>query len=454
MLRQTVFPLINGKSQNVLIFLILLIIGLSIDPKPCNGQSDSLKQAYKQLADSTKLLRSQYRSSSIAETIVNLPLNLLYLPFDVIFKGTTALVKWTDQEQVVRKMADFFSSEDGRRKGYPIYDNRMFGFFFKQKGVLGEQSRFIASASLGFKNRQRYEVRFQRLQLGNFGAGTIGGYYQYLQDEPFYGIGPDSKAENRTNYAHEQIDVLAGLGIRPSEDLAFGVTGEYVINSLFEGKDTRYPSTTEVANIDSLPGLETGVKLASVGFALLYDYTNKPFRPTSGGLILFRADGFYDVVGERYGFSKVLLDAATVFHLFYNRRLIVRFAGEITEPLKGKEVPFYHLARLGPQETIRGFQRGRFRDFDMVLTNVQYNYPVWDLLDIFLFVDAGKVAPNIFRDFSDVKTHVGYGGGITVWGRQGITADFTFAWSEEGFRFYFNLNPGLSIGIGNYGITR
>jgi hypothetical protein len=452
MLKETIFPLKDSNSLNVII--IILIIGLFIFSRPCHGQSDSLKQTYKQPADSTKLLRSKYGSHSTTETIVNLPLNILYFPFDIIFKGTTALVKWTDQEQIVRKMADFFSSEDGRRKAYPIYDNRMFGFYFKQKGLLGHQSRFIASASLGFNNRQRYEMRFQRLQLGKLGAGSIGGYYQYLQDEPFYGIGSDSKAENRTNYAHEQIDFLATLGIRPSEDLAFGITGEYVINSIFDGKDTRYPSTTDITNNDSLPGLQTGVKLASIGLALLYDYTNKPFRPTSGGLVLFRADGFYDVVGEQYGFSKVLLDAATVFHLFYNRRLIVRVAGEITEPLNGKEVPFYHLAQLGPQETIRGFQRGRFRDFDMVLTNVQYNYPVWDLLDVFLFVDAGKVAPNIFRDFSDVKTHVGYGGGITVWGRQGITADFTFAWSDEGFRFYFNLNPGLSIGIGNYGITR
>ena len=127
-------------------------------------------------------------------------------------------------------------------------------------------------------------------------------------------------------------------------------------------------------------------------------------------------------------------------HLFYNRSLALRLAGEITEPFSDREVPFYYLSELGRGETIRGFSRGRFRARDMVLGSLEYRYPIWAKADAILFVDVGQVAEDIFNDLSTDNFEVGYGGGVRIWGKEGLVTSFVIGKSSDGFRVYFGLN--------------
>jgi hypothetical protein len=58
-------------------------------------------------------------------------------------------------------------------------------------------------------------------------------------------------------------------------------------------------------------------------------------------------------------------------------------------------------------------------------------------------VDAGKVSEHIFNDFSTKGLHVGYGGGIRIWGSKGMNAIFEIANSRDGIRVYFVLGKGM-----------
>ena len=79
----------------------------------------------------------------------------------------------------------------------------------------------------------------------------------------------------------------------------------------------------------------------------------------------------------------------------------------------------------------------------MVLGSVEYRYPIWEILDTFLFVDVGQVANDIFKDFSKSDLQYGYGGGIQIWGANGVISSLTLGKSVDGFRFYFGLNREL-----------
>ena len=120
---------------------------------------------------------------------------------------------------------------------------------------------------------------------------------------------------------------------------------------------------------------------------------------------------------------------------------MLRIAGEFTEPVSSRDIPFYNLSELGRNGTIRGFERGRFRDRDMVLGSLEYRYPIWFKgIDALLFIDAGKVSPDIINDNSGNNFNISYGTGIRFWGPEGLVSKLEIGWSDDGMRIHFGLN--------------
>ena len=122
---------------------------------------------------------------------------------------------------------------------------------------------------------------------------------------------------------------------------------------------------------------------------------------------------------------------------------MLRIAGEIAEPFAGKRIPFYYLSELGEQETIRGFTRGRFRDNDVILSSLEYRYPIWRRFDAGLFVDFGQVSPNVFENISRKDFHTGFGGTLYFWLNERAVVRFIAGRSKERTRLYFSVNKNF-----------
>ena len=150
--------------------------------------------------------------------------------------------------------------------------------------------------------------------------------------------------------------------------------------------------------------------------------------------------------GDMFNFYKGSLDVKRNIHLFYGRMLTFRFATEITRPFKDGEIPFYYLSRLGQRQTIRGFFRGRFHDRDYALFSAEYRYPLikrpsnLPSMEAMLFVDLGKVSPDIFKEGLFSNYHTAIGGGLRIFNRTNLDLQFILAKSSDGFRVYFVLN--------------
>lgn len=426
-----------------LVSLCMMFIG---NPETIVAQTTSNPAEEEQESDDPETFAKKRRSEAAWETIVSFPGRLVYMPIKVFLTGSVALASYIDDSKVVFIINDYLNSDDGRRSVQPVYAARTGGgIAYIQRGLITETSRLTLQATAGLRQRQRYIASIRDVRLGNTAHFGLGAYYQFLSDESFFGLGNDSEERNESNYAHRQSAAELTLGLSLGNSVTLDGLLGYESNEIEEGKDKSLPSTTDPILFPegTLPGLTEKVEFSKIQLVLHYDGKNHPGRPTAGGELMVNGGLFSEIGDSNFGFWKASFDISHYVNLFYGRIILLRVAGEITEALSDKKIPFYYLSEIGRQETVRGFRRGRFRGNDMLMGSLEYRYPIWHYFDAVLFADAGKVSEDIINDFSTDDLHVGYGGGMRIWGQSGMIAKFEIGNSKDGIRLYFELNKGL-----------
>lgn len=381
-------------------------------------------------------------SHSTWEKIVSAPGKLIYIPFYIVLQTVDLVTGISFDFPFVVELADFMVADDGSRGLVPAYSNRSgAGLKFYQKDLISDGSKLDLTATAGLRWRQMYRFRFRKVDIagGAMEAGLIAGY-QLMPDEPFYGIGMSSSKDSKTNFAFEQSAVELSLGRSFSETVGSNVGIIFERNSVLNGKDDDTPST-KVQYEGTLPGLETGVEMFGGRLSIDYNSINHPGKPTSGWNVTLSGEALQQIGHDRYGFWAADVDIARHFHLFYGRYLVVRFAARISEPLTDREVPFYYLSEIGRTETIRGFKRGRFRDYDSMISSLEYRYPIMPRnLDAFVFIDAGQVTGDTFDRLYASDFELAFGGGIRIWNRDGNLMTLQIGRSREYTRIHLDLN--------------
>lgn len=433
----------TGSKVNkaVIICLFSFFICRAFFAAPIYGQSDSSKTEESDQHEYPE----RRKSRETWEKIVSFPGTIVYFPFKMAFKAAEKGAAYVDESKLVVRIADKLTADDGLRGVRPYYSSRAgAGIKVFQKGLVTENSKLTFTAAAGLRERKRFELRLKRVQFP--GPDFLSDYrirYQFLSDESFFGIGKDAHESDRRNFAHEQLMVSASFKRDLNRTWSMNALPGFEHNEIGRGRNNNYPSITDLYSGEDLLGLDKKNQMAQFQLALQGDTRNHPAYPTSGSKILLASTIFQQINDDQFGFWKFIMDLSHHIHLFYNRTIVLRMAAEVTEPLSDRAVPFYHLSELGRHETIRGFKRGRFRDFDMILGSFEYRYPVWFHTDIALFVDAGQVSGDIFNETSIGDFRVGYGFGIRFRGVEDLISIVEISKSRQHVRFYFALNPGL-----------
>lgn len=392
--------------------------------------------------DTTAAFPEKKPSHTAWEKVLAFPGMVVYAPFWILFQVAGGAIIINEEYAVIPKAIDLLTTADGRRGLAPMYSARHgVGISYFVKDYFNEDSRFNLTTSWGFRGRQFYQVRFRRLDILG-GALTAGVRVQYskLPDDRFYGIGIDSKESNETNYLHQQPLAEITLGKRFTRKLQTDLILGFEHNIIGEGRRTNSPSTTEIFDETTLPGLQEEMTMSRAGVSILWDRRNRAFRPSKGFHFIGAGGIIQETNDKDFGYTVAAADVEGYFDLFYNRILVVRAAATFTDPMPNRQIPFYKLSTLGHVETIRGFQRGRFRDRDMVLASAEYRYPVWRYLDGLFFVDGGQVSPDLIDRFSIGDWRWTFGGGFRVWGVEGTIMRLEIGFSDDGYRFHFIFN--------------
>lgn len=380
------------------------------------------------------------------EHLVSLPGTIVYAPLWTTFKGVEHLVAFSREYHPIDRVYRVFVTEDGRRGLFPrIGPKHGSGFSFFQKGLWGPQSQLNIGLSGGFRGRRHLQFSLRRLPwFGPRVTTDFSARYRFLTTETFFGLGPDSRRADKSNYGHRYAEAELAVALPLGRDrLELRLGAER--NQIEAGRNNRVPSITEKIEYSeaSLPGMEQDANLMRATLEWQFDRTNRPFRPSAGRRILLRGGAYAQPDGDDFGFWQVSGDIRQYQHLVFDRIIVLRLGWQITRELGDRRTPFYYLSELGSQETIRGFSRGRFRSDDTVLGSIEYRYPISDGIDALWFADAGRVAPNLFDGLQRDDLQYGYGGGFQHWNSTRIVSNLLLSKSSEQWRLYVGLNRTL-----------
>jgi hypothetical protein len=377
------------------------------------------------------------------EKIVSFPGAIVFFPFKVIYIATEAAFELDYEVPYVSWVADIMVSDNGRRSLLPTYGSlRGGGLKYKHKGLISENSIFDITSTIWLKNRSMQRIRIRDLDLAG-GAATAGlkAEYLILPDERFYGTGMNSEKEGKTNFAWEKISLDLSLGRKFSQKVKADLVFTYQRNNILPGRENSIPSTTDIYDDISIPGLETGIELAGGDFEIKIDSRNHPGVSTAGWEISLEAGLLWQFENREFGFWESSFDIKRYVHLFYNRYMVFRTAAQNVDPLSERNIPFYYLSEIGQWNTIRGFSRSRFRDRDLLLGSVEYRWPLTPyFLHALIFVDAGKVSGDIFDSITENNFEITYGIGILGWYQNGVLIRAEIGKSKDQFRFNLNFN--------------
>lgn len=394
-----------------------------------------------QPVDSAQAGRKRLAANSTLEKVVSFPGQLAYAPVRYTVLGLGYAGVYLVQTGVVDKIV----SVVGGAGFTPVYAPRTgAGLRFTRLDCLTKGAALITTASSWLDGRQLYSVEWSDVPLGTALTTEYSIRYRSLTAEAFYGVGPEAATDDKVVYSEE--DVLFEFSIAKRLNRFFRAKLDIGISntSIFAGRNGFTPTINDYYSQASLPGFKDKNRFQGTELSLRFDDANDPGHPTAGRIGKIAGSFFHDLHGDRQSFWKTSLDFTQHLHLFHDRVLVLRGAGEMTQAAEGHDIPFYHLAEIGSYGTVRGLTRGRFRDNDYVLGSAEYRYPVWipwaKLVDAVVFVDGGQVAHDVFEDTRFADWQIGYGGGFRFYNATTLIAKTEIAFSQESYRFYFTLN--------------
>lgn len=251
----------------------------------------------------------------------------------------------------------------------------------------------------------------------------------------YYGIGNDTPESNEELY---------GINTLSLEYLLY----RNVIGKLYAGAGARFLRSY---NLDFK---EKGILVteqpigtranSSVGldFGLLYDNRNNLMSTTTGVLAEFRHQIYDKSLGSDYDYSLSILDFRTYITPFENRKDI--FAWQLYTYFSSGDVPFNELALLGGDMIMRGYYEGRYREQQLLSTQVEYRMPIWKKLSGVAFAGLGEVAPD-FKSFALDEFKYSLGGGLrySLLPGESLNIRIDYAIGKDTQNFYINLSEAF-----------
>jgi len=298
------------------------------------------------------------------------------------------------------------------------------------------------SGAISTRVYQFYDLKLgaPRLLGGKFFTEFYSRYRSYPQED-FFGLGPDSIKQARTNFALEDslFDVSAGL--KWTKWLTTGFTIGHLKTNIGRGTDRRFPTTGSSFSPAVLSELLEQPNYNHLDALFRVDYRDEPLNPHSGGKYQLVYSHYDDQKLGRHSFRRFDAEVQQHFPFLKKKRVIsFRAVTSLSDTNPGQSIPFFMMHELGGADSLRGYREFRFRDRNLLVMNLEYQWEAFSGLDMAIFGDAGKVASRR-RDINlkDLESDVGFGFRFNSIKSVFLRIDIGF--SQEGTRVFFKFGP-------------
>jgi hypothetical protein len=311
------------------------------------------------------------------------------------------------------------------------------GFDFKASSAASMKKYFIGEASLRFPgtigHNEYIRPRGPYLQLY--------GRRRDFPQEDFFGLGPDSQASQRSDYAQRDSfgEVTAGYE-RGLLDAGVGVG--YLDVSIGAGTDSGMPSSTMVFSPEDMPGVSDRSQFVVIQPFLEFATVDRAVNDRSGGIYRVSLAQYRDRDQDRCSFVRWEADVRHYFSFVKDTRTIaLRVQAASTRPGSGQEVPFYLQPTLGGARSLRGYRTFRYRDRSAALLQAEYRWRINEFVTGALFYDTGAVGASL-DELGRFERN--YGIGLRAGNRMGSAFRIDFAFGgREGSRLLIRFDDAF-----------
>jgi hypothetical protein len=307
----------------------------------------------------------------------------------------------------------------------------------------------LASPRNPLRLRGKYSTeRWQKYTVGsilNKGGKWelhLGGGYRLRPNLEYYGIGPNTSADDAAFYTDERA--WGGLNFRRrlhrNMYLAF--------TSVYSGIDARQPGSgyeptiLDVYGDDPPPGFGQSSNGVMMRVSWVLNTAKEEGNPNHGTLLGVSIGGFVATNTNDVSFTAYRLEIQQFVPLWYSKRsLALRGYLNFIDDTGTAEIPFQRMFINEAPDMFRGFDTGRWRDLGITGINVEYRYPfVADRTDGGFGIDVVALADigQVFSEISEVKVGnltQSYGVGLRAYMNKYFAGAMEFVWSDEGFQF-------------------
>ena len=344
--------------------------------------------------------------------------------------GLAASLHWR-RDRLFGSPIDIESSAGYSYRGYELYDVR-FGRLrnFKNRTTLRSGDAHIATQFDAYKEREP-------------GFGLYGNIrYRHSPMNRYWGTGPDTAQEARTSFTTRGASYEIVTEYQPSTFFGIGARAGLLDLEVAPGGDTKRPSTHLIFDDTTAPGLRRQPAYAYAAVGTSFDTRDAPALPRGGGLLGLLVSRF-DAIHtgpEDLSFNRVALDGRYFVPATSRSVVALRVLTLRDFPDGGARVPFYMQQTLGGGDTLRGFERARFRDTALITFSAEYRFNVHKYVELAAFGDAGQVARG-FSDFSLPDFQTAWGTGVRIKHKESILFRMDWGFSREGQRLILSTGP-------------
>jgi hypothetical protein len=266
---------------------------------------------------------------------------------------------------------------------------------YRRLDTLGGDWSTYAAGSIKQYWQIESRLTWANLARGKAFATAYGRYYRFPRED-FFGLGPDSRKADKSDFDLRQGTVGVSGGVRPRRWVTLGGTTEYFRPRVEAGGDNGVPNAEQIFRGDELPGFGDRHAFMRVeGFADVH--TAEPsLNPRRGGRYRAAVARYVDLSQNDDRFTRVDVDLQQYASILNERRVFVlRALGSFSDVPAGAQMPFYLMRTLGGGGTLRGVDEFRFRDRHLVLLQAEYRFEIITAIDGAVFYDTGMVAPRL-----------------------------------------------------------
>lgn len=316
-----------------------------------------------------------------------------------------------------------------------------------RRSLANDDLRFDVHALVSARGYQlgRIELSLPRLVRHTIEIKGLA-QYRHLPEEDFFGLGPDARTSDRTNYLLDETEYAAQITWRPRRWLLLGSQHAALRPRMGPGADSDYPSLEARFTEVTAPGSTKRTTFFEHGGLGMIDYRDSTGHPRSGGRYAVYASRYDDRGNRGLDFFRVAAHVEQYLPIFDGKRVFVlRLAANHLGASAGSHVPIYYMPLVGGMNSVRGFDDLRFRDANAWVLTAEYRWEAISGVGLALLYDLGGVAPR-FRDLSIGRADDAFGFGVRVGTDTAIFLRAEVAYgAREGSRWFVGLNTPLKV---------